>query len=196
MKSTKPSTCYSDNPKMGKPYTPSGKGYQDGGKVLPASKMEGGDFLRAAQRAGLPTDNATLNQIVNLVNRGYDIARATQMVKDGRAGRPEGYKDGGRVPGDEEDMRRLQISGGGSGNSTRDIGAGGRVGVNIPIDRDRDVTVGMSGSAFRAGRMSGADITGADLSYRKGDTTIGVEVSRSPTKLGDKAIMFRYKKEF
>lgn len=36
MKSGKPSTCYSDNPKMGQPYAmaPQPKGYQDGGLVL------------------------------------------------------------------------------------------------------------------------------------------------------------------
>ena len=29
----KASTCYSDNPKMGKPYQSQGKGYADGGRV-------------------------------------------------------------------------------------------------------------------------------------------------------------------
>jgi len=61
--------------------------YADGGKVLPAARMDGGIFLRAAERAGLPTDNATLNQIVNLVNQGYSVARATSMVSSYRKGK-------------------------------------------------------------------------------------------------------------
>lgn len=115
----KPSTCFSDNPKMGKPYQSQGKG----------------------------------------------------------------YRDGGRVP-DEDDTSRVNVSG------------GGRVGVDIPMSRGRNLSVGVSGGGYGAGKEKDFSVTGADLSYRKGDTTIGVEVSKQPTKLGDKRIMFRYKKEY
>ena len=133
----KPSTCYSDNPKMGKPYTPQGKG----------------------------------------------------------------YADGGRVP--DDDMPRVDVQGGVNSINERGvkgIGGGGRVGVTVPMSDDRDVTVGVSGGGakVRAGGNTYKDfnVTGADVSYRKGDTTIGVEVSKNPTKLGDKTIMFKYRKEF
>jgi hypothetical protein len=126
----KPSTCYSDNPKMGKPYQPQGKGYRDGGDI------------------------------------------------------PE-----------EDSMKNLQVSASGSGRTTKDVGYGGRVGVNIPIDRDRDFTVGVSGSG-RSGSQREFNVTGADLSYRKGDTTVGVQLDKQPGKMGDKRIMFQYKKEF
>jgi hypothetical protein len=136
----KASTCYSDNPKMGKPYQSQGKGYRDGGRV--------------------PDDNDSM-------------------------------------------LRRLQVSGGAqevNDRGAKGIAGGGRLGVNIPMDNDRDLTVGVSGSGYKirsgGNTYKGADVTGADLSYRKGDTTIGVEVSKQPTKLGDKRIMFRYKKEF
>lgn len=36
----KPSTCYSDNPKMGKPYTSQGKGYAEGGYVPEEDEMQ------------------------------------------------------------------------------------------------------------------------------------------------------------
>jgi hypothetical protein len=127
----KASTCYSDNPKMGKPYQSQGKG----------------------------------------------------------------YRDGGRVP-DEDDTPRVNVSGGGAGNNARSVGYGGRVGVDIPMGRERNLSVGVSGGGYRAGKEKDFSVTGADLSYRKGDTTIGVEVGKQPGKMGDKRVMFRYKKEF
>ena len=127
----KPSTCYSDNPKMGKPYQSQAKG----------------------------------------------------------------YKDGGRVP-DEDESPRVNVSGGGAGNSGRDVGYGGRVGVDIPIDRTRSLSVGVSGSGYRVGKEKDFSVTGADVSYRKGDTTIGVELDKQPGNMGDKRIMFKYRKEF
>jgi hypothetical protein len=135
----KASTCYSDNPKMGKPYQSQAKG----------------------------------------------------------------YKDGGRVPEDDSVMRRLQVSGSAQGvndRGARGVAGGGRLGVNVPMDNDREFTVGVSGSAYKikagGNTYKGADVTGADLSYRRGDTTIGVELDKQPGKMGDKRVMFRYKKEF
>lgn len=133
MKPTKQSTMYSTNPKMGKPYTPAGKGYADGGRV--------------------PTS-------------------------------------------DEEMLKRLDVSASGSGRSLKEVGYGGRVGVNIPVDRDREFSVGVSGGGYKSANKHEFNVTGADVSYRKGDTTVGVELDKQPGKMGDKRIMFKYRKEF
>ena len=80
---------YSSSPPIG--------GYADGGAVLPASNMDGGTFYRAAQRAGLPTDNNTLNRIVDAVNRGMTVEAAVQQLAQGPQG-IRGYADGGAIP--------------------------------------------------------------------------------------------------
>ena len=128
----KPSTCYSDNPKMGKPYQSQAKG----------------------------------------------------------------YRDGGRVPDDEDVLKNVDVSAGGSGRSNKSYGYGGRMGVNLPIDKDRDFSVGVSGGGYREGSRREFNVTGTDVSYRKGDTTIGMELEKQPGKMGEKRIMFKYKKEF
>jgi len=46
----------------------------------PAAKIGGGEFVRAAAKAGLPTDNKTLNKIVALVNQGVTVAQAAKQV--------------------------------------------------------------------------------------------------------------------
>lgn len=51
------------------------------GAPNPAAQMDGGVFYQAAQRAGLPTDNGTLNKIVRLVSSGMDATQAAQEVK-------------------------------------------------------------------------------------------------------------------
>ena len=127
----KPSTCYSDNPKMGKPYQSQAKG----------------------------------------------------------------YRDGGRVP-DEDVLKNVDVSAGGSGRSSTSYGYGGRMGVKLPIDKDRDFSVGVSGGGYREGSRKEFNVTGTDVSYRKGDTTIGMELEKQPGKMGEKRIMFKYKKEF
>ena len=88
----KPSTCYSDNPKMGKPYQSKAKG----------------------------------------------------------------YKDGGRVPDDEDALKQIDVSASGAGASLKNAGYGGRMGVNLPLDDDRDLSVGVSGSGYRAGKEKGS----------------------------------------
>lgn len=128
----KPSTCYSDNPKMGKPYQSQAKG----------------------------------------------------------------YKDGGRVPDEEDVLKNVDVSAGGSGRSGTSYGYGGRMGVKLPIDKDRDFSVGVSGSGYKEGSRKEFNVTGTDVSYRRGDTTIGMELEKQPGKMGEKRIMFKYKKEF
>ena len=50
---------------------------------LPASHMDGNTFVLAAQKQGLPTDNGTLNQIVNRVNSGMSPDDAAAEVAAG-----------------------------------------------------------------------------------------------------------------
>lgn len=71
-----------------------------------AAKMGGEQFFKAAHQAGLPTDSATLNQIVDLVNNGIPLHTAAKMVAEqsnkGLASLG-GFSDGGRMlkgPGD------------------------------------------------------------------------------------------------
>lgn len=47
----------------------------------PAAQMGAEVFYNAAKRAGLPTDNGTLNKIVRLVSAGMDVSQAAQEVK-------------------------------------------------------------------------------------------------------------------
>jgi hypothetical protein len=128
----KPSSCYSDNPKMGKPYQSQAKG----------------------------------------------------------------YRDGGRVSDKEDVLKNVDVSASGSGRHGASYGYGGRMGVNLPIDKERNLSVGVSGGGYREGSRKEFSVTGADVSYRKGDTTIGVELNKQPGRMGEKRVMFKYKKEF
>ena len=47
---------------------------------MPAARIGGGEFSRAASAVGLPTDNATLNRIVQLVNQGLSVKAAAKKV--------------------------------------------------------------------------------------------------------------------
>jgi len=60
------------------------KSYEDGGIVGPAAQMGGEQFYSAAQSAGLSTDKGTLNQIVDLVNKGYSVKDAAKTVASRR----------------------------------------------------------------------------------------------------------------
>jgi hypothetical protein len=89
--------------------------YAAGG--MPASKIDGNDFVLAAQKYGLGDDITTLNKIVNYVNKGMSVNQAAEMVASksyAAGGMPiamnmggisslGGYSDGGRLlkgPGD------------------------------------------------------------------------------------------------
>jgi hypothetical protein len=118
-----------------------------------------------------------------------------------------GYKDGGVVS-------RLQVSGGASsieddpaaGVKVRGVGGGGRIGYRFDAGKDADLTVGVSGSASKVkvdtpeGSRTYKDkrITGADVSYRKGDTTYGASYDERPTDSGkvDRRVMLNFRKEF
>ena len=51
-----------------------------GGRVMPAAKIDGGEFVLAAQKHGLGDDMSTLNKIVDLVNRGLSVEQAAATV--------------------------------------------------------------------------------------------------------------------
>jgi hypothetical protein len=89
--------------------------YSAGG--MPASKIDGNNFVLAAQKYGLGDDITTLNKIVNYVNKGMSVNQAAEMVASksyAAGGMPiamntggisslGGYSDGGRLlkgPGD------------------------------------------------------------------------------------------------
>lgn len=50
-------------------------------RTAPAASMGAEAFYSAAQKAGLPTDHGTLNQIVELVNQGYSPDQAAAQIK-------------------------------------------------------------------------------------------------------------------
>lgn len=58
-----------------------GRKVSNGGRKKPAAFIGGGQFVRAAAKAGLPTDNATLNKIVALVNKGMTVQDAARKVR-------------------------------------------------------------------------------------------------------------------
>jgi|9_EtaG_2_1085328.scaffolds.fasta_scaffold32571_1 hypothetical protein len=62
------------------------KVYRNGGAVLPAARIDGNEFVKAAQAVGLPTTRASLNRIVDLVNRGMSVKQAaTQLASASRS---------------------------------------------------------------------------------------------------------------
>ena len=69
--------------------------YAKGGEVKPAAKIDGNEFVLAAQKYGLnDLDENLLNKIVNLVNQGKSVDKAAKQVRDEEA---KGYAVGGKV---------------------------------------------------------------------------------------------------
>ena len=66
------------------------KSYAAGGAVLPAALIDGNEFYEAAKANGLKTDNATLNKIVDRVNKGESVKEAAKNVAQSHA-------DGGEI---------------------------------------------------------------------------------------------------
>jgi hypothetical protein len=52
--------------------------------VLPAAKIDGDVFVKAAQKEGLPTTSKSLNKIVKLVNEGMTPSQAAQQIANKR----------------------------------------------------------------------------------------------------------------
>jgi len=61
---------------------------------MKAAQMGAEEFYKAAAQAGLPTDNATLNKIVDLVNSGHSLDSAVNILKGGETKMPDNYSDG------------------------------------------------------------------------------------------------------
>jgi hypothetical protein len=106
---------YSNSPSQNQDPNNSVNMYAAGG--MPASRIDGNDFVLAAQKYGLGDDITTLNKIVNYVNKGMSVNQAAEMVASksyAAGGMPiamnmggisslGGYSDGGRLlkgPGD------------------------------------------------------------------------------------------------
>ena len=69
--------------------------YAEGGEVKPAAKIDGNEFVLAAQKYGLDDlDKNLLNKIVNLVNQGKSVDQAAKQIRDKGA---KGYAEGGDV---------------------------------------------------------------------------------------------------
>ena len=66
--------------------------YAEGGEVKSrAARIGGGEFVRAAEKYGLSTDNETLNKIVDLVNAGASVDEAAKKVAS------NDFAEGGQV---------------------------------------------------------------------------------------------------
>ena len=69
--------------------------YAEGGEIKPAAKIDGNEFVLAAQKYGLDdSDKNLLNKIVNLVNQGKSVDQAAKQIRDKGA---KGYAEGGDV---------------------------------------------------------------------------------------------------
>jgi hypothetical protein len=52
------------------------------GLMAPAAQMDGGTFVQAAAKYGLPDDKGTLNKIIRLINQGHTPDAAAKMVSE------------------------------------------------------------------------------------------------------------------
>ena len=74
-----------------------------GGGIKPAAYIDGNEFVEAAQAYGLKTDNATLNKIVDRVNKGESVREAAKNVAQSHAAGGEIFNtvpdmaDGGEI---------------------------------------------------------------------------------------------------
>jgi hypothetical protein len=89
------------------------RGYADGGAVMPAAEIGGGEFVRVAEKYGLGSDNATLNRIVQLVNKGMSLDQAAKKLAS---------KSRVRIS-DNPDTMRLELANGGAVGQERSIGS-------------------------------------------------------------------------
>lgn len=114
-----------------------------------------------------------------------------------------GYADGGSVTPEINAEGSVGTSDAGASN---DIYSGGRAGLNFKIDHDSDLSLGARGEFNRSSgssddgdwKQSRFDLTGADASYRKGDTTFGLQYNRTPTgaRRKDKSVVLSIGKKF
>ena len=68
-------------------------------QAAPSASMGAEAFYSAAQKAGLPTDHGTLNQIVDLVNQGYSPDQAAAQIKGKKGTSTGGLLSPSAMPG-------------------------------------------------------------------------------------------------
>jgi hypothetical protein len=131
-----------------------------GGGIKPAAYIDGNEFVEAAQAYGLKTDNATLNKIVDRVNKGESVREAAKNVAESHAAGGEifntvpdmkdggqiidgpAYKKGGKVDKDDEGAAFGVFPQMKGKRSKQDREAA----KNVPVDLARGVVSGVLGA--------------------------------------------------
>ena len=99
---------------------------------------------------------------------------------------------------------KVQITGGGGtfkNEYASGSNVGGRVGITKQLDEDSSITAGFSGykNRIKFGTPEGdktfkkSELTGVDLTYKKGDSSYGVDVRKEGK---DNKVMLNYTKSF
>ena len=149
------------------------KGHAAGGSVLPAALIDGNEFYEAAKANGLKTDNATLNKIVDRVNKGESVRQAAKNVAQSHAAGGEIFNT---VP-DMADGGEVHM---GKGGKVKDIvksaltNAAEAAGMKAPVTANKDLTTLQDfhtsfGDDVRARAMEAQKmVEGFDYKYDKG----------------------------
>lgn len=94
-----------------------------------------------------------------------------------------------------EDPRGPSFSVQGAGQSSNGVvSAGGRASARFDLDKDSDLTVGVSGHAVKGNNFKQARVDAVDASYRKKDNEFSVSLGKEPN--GGNRVMLGYRKTF
>lgn len=108
-------------------------------------------------------------------------------LADGSADLPDlGYN-----PEAEEYHSPVDISYESAGQGFGEYGGAGRVGMTKHLDDESSINVGVTGSHWKAGKMSGKELEGVDATYRNKLGNLGVSVEPRSKK-----VQFTFYKEF
>ena len=138
--------------------------YAASGGQMPAAKMDGNKFVKAAMAVGLPTDNATLNKLVNLVNQGMSVQEAAKRIAS--------------VPQYEANGGPIYAAAGGSGNFLADIlkrleGVASEAYLDtagkptLGVGSTRNVQIGDTADDQQINKMLSEDLSVVDEDYNK-----------------------------
>ena len=143
------------------------KGFAAGGSVLPAALIDGNEFYEAAKANGLKTDNATLNKIVDRVNKGESVREAAKNVAQSHAAGGEIFNtvpdmaDGGEIIEDP-----AYAKGGAVKKAVKDAVEGVVDGLKPMVDRInmhfKDVTKRVPELQEGAQKVKGEEMTRAE----------------------------------
>jgi len=114
--------------------------------------------------------------------------KKVKMMADG--GSTE-LPDLGYNPESEDYESPVDISYSAAGKGADEYGGGGRVGMTKRLDDDSSVNVGVTGSHWQAGKMSGKSLEGVDATYNNKLGSFGVSVEPRSKK-----VQFTFYKEF